>query len=99
MFSSNKISLLTVSVNNKNSSKTSNKQQKRQLIGEKCEWNQPYVLTSWNPRCFPPGEAVIDEDNMDYKNKIQKMTEENSACTFLDYNCQTGIWKFEVDHF
>ncbi|CAE8662831.1 unnamed protein product, partial [Polarella glacialis] len=50
-------------------------------------------------QCFPPGEAVIDEDNMDYKNKIQKMTEENSACTFLDYNCQTGVWKFEVDHF
>jgi hypothetical protein len=39
--SSNKISLVTVIVNNKNNSKTSNKQQKRKVIGEKCYWNQP----------------------------------------------------------
>mmetsp|Transcript_102937 Transcript_102937/g.185771 ORF Transcript_102937/g.185771 Transcript_102937/m.185771 type:complete len:81 (+) Transcript_102937:744-986(+) len=39
--SSNKISLLTVIVNSKNNSKTSNKQQKRKLIEEKCYWNQP----------------------------------------------------------
>ncbi|CAE8700283.1 unnamed protein product [Polarella glacialis] len=40
--SSTKISLLTVIVNNKNSSKTSSKQQKIKLIEEKCYWNQPY---------------------------------------------------------
>ncbi|CAE8586909.1 unnamed protein product, partial [Polarella glacialis] len=51
--SSNKIYLLTVLVNNKRNSKTSNKQQKRKLIEEKCYWNQPYSLlldTCWNVR-------------------------------------------------
>ncbi|CAE8673557.1 unnamed protein product [Polarella glacialis] len=39
--SSNKISLFKVIVNNKNNSNTSSKQQKRKLIGEKTDWNQP----------------------------------------------------------
>ena len=39
--SSNKISLLAIIVNNKNNSKTSNKEQKRKLIEEKCYWNHP----------------------------------------------------------
>ncbi|CAE8684975.1 unnamed protein product [Polarella glacialis] len=34
----------TVMVNNKNNSKTSNKQQKRKLIEEKSYWNQPYEV-------------------------------------------------------
>ena len=25
-----------------------------------------------------------------YKDKIRRKTEENSACTFIDYDCQTG---------
>ena len=51
----NKISLLIVSVNTKNNSKTSNKQQKRKLIEEKCYWNQPYVSTPGQPSVFPVG--------------------------------------------
>ncbi|CAE8597138.1 unnamed protein product [Polarella glacialis] len=40
--SSTKISLLTVIVNSKNNSNTSNKQQnKKNVIEEKCYWNQP----------------------------------------------------------
>mmetsp|Transcript_63495 Transcript_63495/g.112936 ORF Transcript_63495/g.112936 Transcript_63495/m.112936 type:complete len:876 (-) Transcript_63495:118-2745(-) len=51
-------------------------------------------------QCFPPGERVSDEEAIeDYKNKIRKMTEENSACRFLDYDCQTGVWQFEVERF
>ncbi|CAE8613485.1 unnamed protein product [Polarella glacialis] len=42
--SSNKIVLLTVIVSNKTNSKTSNKQQKRKLIGETSYWNQPLLL-------------------------------------------------------
>lgn len=34
-----------------------------------------------------------------YKDKIRRMTEENSACTFLDYDCQTGFWAQMVRFF
>ena len=27
------------------------------------------------------------------------MTEENKTCKFLDYDCQKGIWQFEVNRF
>eukprot|EP00930_Biecheleria_cincta_P088439 TRINITY_DN77678_c0_g1_i1.p1 TRINITY_DN77678_c0_g1~~TRINITY_DN77678_c0_g1_i1.p1 ORF type:complete len:862 (-),score=148.68 TRINITY_DN77678_c0_g1_i1:30-2582(-) len=51
-------------------------------------------------QCFPPGERVSDNEAIeDYKSKIKTMTEENSACRFIDYDCQTGIWKFEVERF
>lgn len=51
-------------------------------------------------QCFPPGERVSDNEAIeDYKSKIRIMTEENSACRFIDYDCQTGIWKFEVERF
>eukprot|EP00933_Yihiella_yeosuensis_P028607 TRINITY_DN22446_c0_g1_i1.p1 TRINITY_DN22446_c0_g1~~TRINITY_DN22446_c0_g1_i1.p1 ORF type:complete len:961 (+),score=187.42 TRINITY_DN22446_c0_g1_i1:48-2885(+) len=69
--------------------------------------NKPPVGQGLNKRatvtmyqCFPPGERVNDEYAVeDYKEKIKKMTEENSACKFLDYDCQTGVWKFEVERF
>ncbi|CAK9018123.1 Nuclear pore complex protein Nup98-Nup96 [Cleaved into: Nuclear pore complex protein Nup98 (Nucleoporin Nup98) [Durusdinium trenchii] len=51
-------------------------------------------------QCFPPGEplrALSEEAVAEYKDKIRRMTEENSACTFIDYDCQTGVWKFEVE--
>ena len=35
----------------------------------------------------------------DYKEKIRLMTEENKTCKFLDYDCQKGIWQFEVNRF
>jgi len=53
-------------------------------------------------QCFPPGEPVktlSDDAVQEYKDKIRRMTEENSACKFIDYDCQTGVWKFEVDRF
>jgi len=69
--------------------------------------NKPPVGQGLNKRatvtmyqCFPPGERVSDGEAIeDYKNKIRKMTEENSACRFLDYDCQTGVWQFEVERF
>eukprot|EP00435_Cladocopium_sp_Y103_P029258 s1313_g7.t1 len=42
-------------------------------------------------QCFPPAQ--------EYKDKIKKMTEENSACRFIDYDCDSGIWRFEVERF
>eukprot|EP00435_Cladocopium_sp_Y103_P041734 s1313_g11.t1 len=53
-------------------------------------------------QCFPPGEPIrtlSDEAVQEYKDKIRRMTEENSACTFIDYDCQTGVWKFQVERF
>ena len=51
-------------------------------------------------KCFPPGERVKDGQAMEeYKLKIKEMTEENNACKFIDYDCSTGVWKFQVAHF
>ena len=51
-------------------------------------------------QCFPPGERVQDDQVVEeYKMKIKRMTEENSACTFIDYDCLTGVWTFEVGRF
>ena len=62
--------------------------------------NKPASVTMY--QCFPPGEPVkaLSEDAaQEYRDKIRRMTEENSACTFIDYDCQTGVWKFEVERF
>ena len=62
--------------------------------------NKPASVTMY--QCFPPGEPVkaLSEDAAQgYRDKIKRMTEENSACTFIDYDCQTGVWKFEVERF
>lgn len=53
-------------------------------------------------QCFPPGEPIrtlSEEAVQEYKDKIRRMTEENSACSFIDYDCQTGVWKFQVERF
>eukprot|EP00397_Hematodinium_sp_SG-2012_P011618 GEMP01011762.1.p1 GENE.GEMP01011762.1~~GEMP01011762.1.p1 ORF type:complete len:823 (+),score=163.08 GEMP01011762.1:119-2587(+) len=51
-------------------------------------------------QCWPPdSDAVLNADGRDkYRKKIQHMTEVKNA-RFIDYNCHTGIWKFDVDHF
>jgi nuclear pore complex protein Nup98-Nup96 len=52
-------------------------------------------------QCWPPnGRGHLDEPEAQqrYSGKIRKMTEENHA-KFIDYNCATGVWKFEVEHF
>lgn len=51
-------------------------------------------------KCFPPGGPVdTPEEAEEYKQKIKKMTEENTACRFIDYDCATGVWRFEVHQF
>ena len=45
------------------------------------------------------GGCVLFEVREDYKEKIRLMTEENRTCKFLDYDCQRGIWQFEVNRF
>jgi hypothetical protein len=52
-------------------------------------------------QCWPPngGRLLQDPASQErYKAKIQKMTEEKLA-KFLDYDCNTGVWKFSVEHF
>ncbi|CAE7941030.1 NUP98B [Symbiodinium necroappetens] len=51
-------------------------------------------------QCFPPGERVEDKQVLEeYRTKIKIMTEENRACKFIDYDCLTGVWTFEVGRF
>lgn len=59
--------------------------------------NKPATVTMYE--CFPPGEKIGDKEAKDYKEKIKRMTEENGACKFIDYDCQTGVWKFDVARF
>lgn len=65
--------------------------------------NKPATVTMY--QCWPPNHPdqldglLQDPEAQDrYKRKIQKMTEEKRA-TFVDYNCNTGIWRFKVEHF
>lgn len=64
-----------------------------------CGLNKPATVTMFN--CFAPGELLMDDPLVreDYKEKIRLMTEENKTCKFLDYDCQKGIWQFEVNRF
>jgi len=61
--------------------------------------NKPAMVTMF--QCWPPNGSRLlqDQKSQDkYKKKIKQMTEEKHA-TFLDYDCNTGIWKFCVEHF
>jgi len=52
-------------------------------------------------QCWPPnGRGHLEDEKAQerYKFKIQQMTEEKRA-KFIDYNCTSGVWKFQVDHF
>jgi hypothetical protein len=54
--------------------------------------------------CWPPNgrKHLQDPKSQErYRNKIKTMTEEKhaAAARFLDYDCNTGIWKFSVEHF
>ncbi|CAJ1456738.1 unnamed protein product [Effrenium voratum] len=60
--------------------------------------NKPATVTMY--QCFPPGEPVRSEQAMkEYKERIRRMTEENSSCKFIDYDCETGVWQFDVTRF
>jgi nuclear pore complex protein Nup98-Nup96 len=52
-------------------------------------------------QCWPPNGRGHLEDEIAqerYRYKIQQMTEEKRA-KFIDYDCNTGVWKFQVEHF
>lgn len=52
-------------------------------------------------QCWPPnGRGHLEDPRAQekYRGKIQQMTEEKRA-TFIDYDCNTGVWKFQVEHF
>mmetsp|Transcript_23970 Transcript_23970/g.55337 ORF Transcript_23970/g.55337 Transcript_23970/m.55337 type:complete len:880 (-) Transcript_23970:91-2730(-) len=49
-------------------------------------------------QCWPPKTLTDPADEEKYRMKIRQMTEEKQA-KFVDYNCNSGIWKFTVDHF
>jgi hypothetical protein len=52
-------------------------------------------------QCWPPnGRGHLEDPRAQdkYRGKIQQMTEEKRA-TFIDYDCSTGVWKFQVEHF
>jgi len=52
-------------------------------------------------QCWPPNGSKLLQDPKSqdrYKKKIKSMTEEKRA-RFIDYDCNTGVWKFSVDHF
>lgn len=52
-------------------------------------------------QCWPPnGRGHLEDVKAQerYRFKIQQMTEEKRA-KFIDYDCATGVWKFQVDHF
>ena len=63
--------------------------------------NRPATVTMY--QCWPPPtqheDTLFDTAAMErYRRKIQLMTERKDA-TFIDYCCQTGVWKFRVEHF
>lgn len=52
-------------------------------------------------QCWPPNGRGNLEDAASrdrYRGKIKQMTEQKRA-RFIDYDCCTGIWKFQVEHF
>jgi len=52
-------------------------------------------------QCWPPSgkDMALDIRGQEkYRKKIQHMTEKKNA-KFIDYDCETGIWKFQVEHF
>lgn len=52
-------------------------------------------------QCWPPnGRGNLEDPKAQdrYRRKIQQMTEKKNA-RFLDYDCSTGVWKFQVEHF
>lgn len=52
-------------------------------------------------QCWPPnGRGHLEDQKAQerYRYKIQQMTEDKRA-KFIDYDCSTGVWKFQVEHF
>lgn len=52
-------------------------------------------------QCWAPNGLKNLEDEASrerYRRKIQQMTEDKRA-RFIDYDCVSGVWKFQVEHF
>jgi len=52
-------------------------------------------------RCWPPqGRRRLQDPRSRerYRERIRAMTEERGAA-FLDYDCDAGVWQFQVEHF
>lgn len=63
------------------------------------ELNKRATVTMY--QCWPPnGHGYLEDPGARerYRAKIKQMTEDKNA-TFVDYDCTTGVWKFEVEHF
>lgn len=63
------------------------------------ELNKRATVTMY--QCWPPnGHGHLEDPGARdrYRAKIKQMTEDKNA-TFVDYDCTTGVWKFEVEHF
>jgi len=61
--------------------------------------NKPATVTLY--QCWPPNGSALLQDvrsQEKYRAKIKQMTEDKHA-RFVDYDCNTGVWKFSVDHF
>jgi len=63
------------------------------------ELNKRATVTMY--QCWPPnGRGHLEDESAQerYRGKIKQMTEDKKA-TFIDYDCITGTWKFQVEHF
>lgn len=50
-------------------------------------------------QCRPPSGSLTDaESKAKYRDRIARMTEVKGA-TFVDYDCDRGIWRFSINHF
>jgi len=59
--------------------------------------NRPALITLF--QCKPPPGSLTDADSKArYRDRIARMTEVKGA-TFVDYDCDNGIWRFRVSHF
>jgi len=64
-----------------------------------CGLNKPATVTLY--QCWPPNGSALLQDlrsQEKYRSKIRQMTEDKQA-RFVDYDCNSGVWKFSVDHF
>jgi len=63
------------------------------------ELNKRATVTMY--QCWPPnGRGHLEDESAQerYRGKIKQMTEDKRA-TFIDYDCSTGTWVFQVEHF
>ena len=69
-------------------------------IGEGLNKPASLVLLGCMPPKAPNGDVAFPnaKSRNRYRQKIAEMTRRKGA-VFVDYDCDTGVWKFDVDHF